>query len=171
MSAPAPRHRQAAAAGADREALEGGAAVAGLRRALVLAVEEEAHHAPALLGGEGEAERQLAVVDDGKDLAGVAPVLEHHVARPRRRRIGQQALDLPRRRASGLGRVASIVPAPQRGDLLQRHALLGEHRRDRAVLTQCQQVEAQPVVGLVTLGDQATPVGEHGAEAAEARIH
>ena len=53
------RHR---AAGADGETLEGGAAVAGLRRSLVLAVEEEAHDPAAFLGGQwARAERQLAV--------------------------------------------------------------------------------------------------------------
>ena len=39
--------------------------------------------------------------------------------------------------------------APQRGDLLEGDALLGERRRDRPFLAQRQQVEAQPVVGLV----------------------
>ena len=61
--------------------------------------------------------------------------------------------------------------APERGDLLERHAFLGQHRRDRAFLAQRHQGEPEPVVRLVALRDQAAPVREHGAEAAEAGVH
>ncbi|MCY4559469.1 MAG: hypothetical protein OXF79_24490, partial [Chloroflexi bacterium] len=82
-------------AGGDREAREGGAAVAGLRATLVLAVEEKSHQPAAFLGRQRRRERQLAVVDDAEDLAGVLALLEDDVARARRRRVRQQGAQAP----------------------------------------------------------------------------
>ena len=92
------RRQRHLAAGADREALEGAPPVARLGRALVLAMEQETGGLAALLGGHRLGQLQLAVVDDGEDMTGAAAGLEHHIARPRRRRILEQAFDPASRR-------------------------------------------------------------------------
>ena len=92
------RRQRHLAAGADREALEGAPPVARLGRALVLAMEQETGGLAALLGRHRLGQLQLAVVDDGEDMTGAAAGLEHHIARPRRRRILEQAFDPASRR-------------------------------------------------------------------------
>ena len=92
------RRQRHLAAGADREALEGAPPVARLGRALVLAMEQESGGLAALLGRHRLGQLQLAVVDDGEDMTGAAAGLEHHITRPRRRRILEQAFDPASRR-------------------------------------------------------------------------
>ena len=105
-------------------------------------------------------------------LAGVASVLEDHVARARAAAASASRERRRRARAAALHRRAARPGGPpERRDLLQGRALFVEHLRDRAGLAQRHQVEAQPVVGLVALGDQAAPVGEDGAQTAEAGAH
>ena len=69
------------------------------------------------------------------DPAGVAPVLEHHVARLG---VAASASSLPIRRAAAPPPAAAPLPCARQSarDLLQRRALLGEHRGDGACLAQ-----------------------------------
>ena len=165
------RRQRHLAAGADREALEGAPPVAGLRRALVLAMEQETGGLAAFLGRQRLGQGQLAVVDDGEDMAGAAAGLEHHVARPGRGCVLEQAFDPPGRRfARGRRRCGARRP-PAFGDLFEGCGFLGHRGRDGAALAQRQQRRAQPGVGLVATRDQATPAGEHRADAPEPGVH
>ena len=165
------RRQRHLAAGADRKALEGAPPVAGLRRALVLAMEKEARGLAAFLGRQRLGQRQLAVVDDGEDVAGAAAGLEHHVARPRRGCVLEQAFDPPGRRFARRRRRCGACCPPGDGDLFEGRGFLGHRGRDGAALAQRQQRGAQPGVGLVAARDQATPAGEHRADAPEPGVH
>ena len=165
------RRQRHLAAGADREALEGAPPVTGLGRALVLAMEQETSGLAALFSRHRLGQLQLAVVDDGEDMTGAAAGLEHHIARPRRRRILEQALDPPGRRFARRRRRCGACHPPAFGDLFEGRGFFGHRGRDGAALAQRQQRGAQPGVGLVATRDQATPAGEHRADAPEPRVH
>ena len=159
------------AAGPHREPLERAPLVARLRRALVLAVEQEAHRLAALLRGHRLGERELAVVHDPVHAAQPPGGLEHHVARPRRRRVVEQPPDPARdRRLPAACRSRTSGP-PARGDGLQRRGLLGQAPRHAPVPAQRQQRGPQAVVRLVARRDQAPPVRVHRADPPEARVH
>ena len=132
------RRQRHLAAGADREALEGAPPVARLGRALVLAMEQETGGLAAFLGRHRLRQGQLAVVDDGKDMTGAAAGLEHHVARPRRRRILEQAFDPASRRFTGGRRRSDARCPPAFGDLFEGCGFFGNRHRDGAALAQRQ---------------------------------
>ena len=133
-------------------------------------MKQEAHHGPAFARCQRGTERQLAVVDDGMNPASVGAVLEHHVAGAGRSRVLEQAPDAARGRAVGPGRPGR-AGAPAGGDLPEGGAFLAQRGGHDAVPAQRQQIEAQPLVGLMALGDQAAAVGIDRAEPPEARIH
>ena len=165
------RRQRHLAAGADREALEGAPPVARLGRALVLAMEQEARGLAALLGRHRFGQGKLAVVDDGEHMTGAAAGLEHHVARPRRRRILEQAFDPAGRCFTGGRRRSDARCPPAFGDLFEGCGFFGHRHWDGAALAQRQQGRAQPGVGLVATRDQAASAGEHRADAPEPGVH
>ena len=109
------------AACANGKTLEGAPLVGGLGRALVLAVEEEAHDLAALVGGQRLSELELAVVDDAVDPAEAPVVLEHDVACPGRRRLLEEHAHPPRRRR--LAAFLAVGGAPAFGDLVEARGL------------------------------------------------
>ena len=101
-------------------------------------MEQETGGLAAFLGRHRLGQGQLAVVDDGEDMAGAAAGLEHHVARPRRRRILEQAFDPASRRfARGRRRCGARRP-PAFGDLFEGCGFFGNRGRDGAALAQRQ---------------------------------
>ena len=133
-------------------------------------MKQEAHNGAAFARCQRGTERQLAVVDDGMDPASVRGVLEHNVARARGCRVLKQATDAARGRAVGPGGTGR-TGAPAGGDLPEGGVFLAQGGGHDAVPSQRQQIEAQPLVGLMALGDKAAPVGIDRAEPPEARIH
>ena len=164
------------AAGANGKTLEGAPLVGGLGRALVLAVEEEAHDLTALVGGKRVGELELAVVDDAVDPAEAAVVLEYDVACPGRRGLLEEHAHPPRRRRLG-GPGLAVGGAPAFRDLVKAGRALYQAGRCAAVpgsspvAAERQQGYAQAAVALVAFGDQAAPVGVDGADAPDPVVH
>ena len=160
------------AAGANGKTLEGAPLIGGLGRALVLAVEEEAHDLAALVGGQRVGELELAVVDDAVDPAEAAVVLEHDVAGPGRRGLLEEHAHPPRRRRLATAGLA-VGGAPAFGDLVEAGRALYQAGRHTSspVAAERQQGGAQAAVALVAFGDQAAPVGVDGAHAPDPVVH
>ena len=158
------------AAGANGKTLEGAPLVGGLGRALVLAVEEEAHDLAALVGGKRFGELELAVVDDAVDPAEAAVVLEHDVAGPGRRGLLEEHAHPARRRRLAARRHA-VGRAPAFGDLVEAGPALHQAGRHTPVAAERQQGGTQAAVALVAFGDQAAPVGVHRAHTPDPVVH
>ena len=157
------------ASGADGEALECAPLVGGLCRALVLAVEDEAHGLAALVGGHGVGELELAVVDDAEDAAHAAVVLEDDVAGPGGGGFLEEHAHPPSRRR--LAAFLALGGPPALSDLLQAGGPFDQTSRHPPGAAELHEGRAQPAIALVALGDQAAPVRVDRADAPHPLVH
>ena len=159
------------AAGANGKTLEGAPLVGGLGRALVLAVEEEAHDLTALVGGKRLSKLELAVVDDAVDPAEAAVVLEHDVAGPGRSSLLEEHAHPPRRRRLDgrrpRGRRRASIQRSRRGWRCCSIRLAGTLPSRRSA----SRAARRRLIALVAFRDQAAPVGMDGAHTPDPVVH
>lgn len=113
------RGQRHGAARADRESLELAPLVGRLRRPVDLAVEEEAHHLPALVGAQRMAEFQLRVVDDRPHAALDAVMGENDIRCPRCGSLGKDGSETALQGTAGGLRCRPPLVRPCGGDILE----------------------------------------------------